>query len=82
MRTIRIPKKLHYLTDRLPKPNYEGLSELDKATSLKNSPSLKRDRQYSKGSLPRLNQVLQPGLKYVKGDRNRKKKLGGDIMMI
>lgn len=23
LKTIRIPKKLHYLTDRLPKPNYE-----------------------------------------------------------
>ena len=22
MATIRLPKKLHYLTDRLPKPNY------------------------------------------------------------
>jgi NIMA (never in mitosis gene a)-related kinase len=22
LRTIRIPKNLHYLTDRLPKPNY------------------------------------------------------------
>jgi hypothetical protein len=26
MKTIRLPKKLHYLTDRLPKPNYENLS--------------------------------------------------------
>ncbi len=23
MKTIKIPKKLHYLTDRLPKANYE-----------------------------------------------------------
>ena len=42
MRTIRIPKKLHYLTDRLPKPNYDGLTPLEKANSLKNSPSLHR----------------------------------------
>ena len=27
-------------------------------------------------------QALQPGLNYVKGDRNRKKKINGDILMI
>lgn len=26
LKTIRIPKKLHYLTDRLPKPNYDNFS--------------------------------------------------------
>ena len=25
LQTIRIPKSLHYLTDRLPKPNYQPL---------------------------------------------------------
>lgn len=25
LNTIKIPKNLHYLTDRLPKPNYEPL---------------------------------------------------------
>lgn len=25
LKTIRIPKKMHYLTDRLPKSNYEGI---------------------------------------------------------
>ena len=27
LKTIRVPRKLHYLTDRLPKPNYENLSD-------------------------------------------------------
>lgn len=25
LKTIRVPKKIHYLTDRLPKSNYEGI---------------------------------------------------------
>ena len=82
MKTIRLPKKLHYLTDRLPKPNYDNFSENDKGSSLKNSPSLNKDRNMSKGSLPRINHILQPGLNYVKGDRNRKKKINGDMLMI
>jgi hypothetical protein len=41
-----------------------------------------KDRKSSKGSLPPLIQVLQPGLNYVKGDRNRKKKINGDMLMI
>ncbi len=84
LKTIRLPKKLHYLTDRLPKPNYEHLSENEKGSaSLKNSPSMRhKDRNSSKGSLPPLIQVLQPGLNYVKGDRNRKKKINGDMLMI
>lgn len=83
MKTIRLPKKLHYLTDRLPKPNYDNLQPDKASLSLKNSPSLKhKDRTSSKGSLPPLIQSLQPGLNYVKGDRNRKKKINGDILMI
>jgi hypothetical protein len=84
MKTIRLPKKLHYLTDRLPKPNYDNYSENDKgSSSLKNSPSMhQKERNLSKGSLPRLNQILQPGLNYVKGDRNRKKKINGEMLMI
>ena len=50
--------------------------------SLKNSPSFSKDRNLSKGSLPRINHVLQPGLNYVKGARNRNKKLANDILMI
>jgi NIMA (never in mitosis gene a)-related kinase len=82
MKTIRLPKKLHYLTDRLPKPNYDNLSEGDKGSSMKNSPSISKDRNLSKGSLPRINHILLPGLNYVKGDRNRKKKLNNDMLMI
>lgn len=29
LKTIKIPKKLHYLTDRLPKPNYETEPMID-----------------------------------------------------
>jgi hypothetical protein len=82
MKTIRLPKKLHYLTDRLPKPNYDNLSENNKGSSMKNSPSITKDRNLSKGSLPRINHILLPGLNYVKGDRNRKKKLNNDMLMI
>lgn len=85
LKTIRIPKKLHYLTDRLPKPNYDNLSDdREKATSsVKNSPSLShKQRNFSKGSLPKLNQVLQPGINYIKGDRNKKKKVANDLLMI
>lgn len=50
---------------------------------MKNSPSLRhKDRNSSKGSLPPLVQMLQPGLNYIKGDRSRKKKISGDILMI
>lgn len=38
LKTIRIPKKLHYLTDCLPKPNYE---------SIKSSEGVFRDRRAS-----------------------------------
>jgi hypothetical protein len=84
MKTIRLPKKLHYLTDRLPKPNYDNFGEHDKnSLSLKNSPSLRnKDRTSSKGSLPPLIQALQPGLNYAKGDRKRKNKISGDMLMI
>ena len=84
MKTIRLPKKLHYLTDRLPKPNYT-LEDREKgaSVSLKNSSSIRhKERNSSKGSLPPLVQALQPGLNYVKGDRNRKKKISGDVLMI
>jgi len=43
---------------------------------------MNKDRNLSKGSLPRINHILQPGLNYVKGDRNRKKKINGDMLMI
>ena len=50
---------------------------------MKNSPSLRpKDRIASKGSLPPLHQVLQPGLNYIKGDRNRRKKISEDLLMI
>lgn len=49
---------------------------------MKNSPSISKDRNLSKGSLPRINHILLPGLNYVKGDRNRKKKLNNDMLMI
>ena len=30
LKTIRVPKKMHYLTDRLPKSNYEGVESSSK----------------------------------------------------
>lgn len=47
---------------------------------MKNSPSFQRDRNFSKGSLPKISQIIQPN--YVKGDRNHKKKINGDLLMI
>lgn len=32
--------------------------------------------------MPRINQILQPGLNYIKGDRNHKKRINGDVLMI
>lgn len=55
LKTIRIPKKLHYLTDRLPKPNYENFSDPGQSpiSSSKLNKSLKN-------SLPKLNRALEP----------------------
>ena len=71
LKTIRIPRKLHYLTDRLPKPNYENLS--DPGLSLGDSPQLNYPK-VQKGSLPKLSQILQPGLDNSKGGDKRKRK--------
>jgi hypothetical protein len=47
---------LHYLTDRLPKPNYDNLSEPGHSGEF-SSPKLDKN---SKGSLPKLNKMLEP----------------------
>ena len=71
LKTIRIPRKLHYLTDRLPKPNYENLS--DPGLSLGDPPQILYPKG-GKGSLPKLSQILQPGLDNPKGGDKRKRK--------
>ena len=75
LKTIRIPKSLHYLTDRLPKPNYEHHSD-----SIAHSPSLaQKDR---KSSLPKLNKVLKDGLDYLKVNKKPKRNVKGSPLMI
>jgi hypothetical protein len=49
---------------------------------MKHSPSISKERNLSKGSLPRINHILLPGLNYAKGDRNRKKKVNAEMLMI
>ena len=73
MKTIRIPRKLHYLTDRLPKPNYENLSDPG-AKSIKDSPEMSYVHDIKKGSLPKLGQILKPGLEI--GDKRKRKGKG------
>ena len=58
---------MHYLTDRLPKPNYDNVS--DPGHSLQSSPQMERNY---KGSLPKLNKMLQPGLSAKLPDKRRK----------
>lgn len=82
LKTIRIPKKLHYLTDRLPKPNYDTEPMVDeKSLSLKNSPSApyreKQKMKANKSSLPKLNQILQPIP--AKSDKTKKKRPNGNV---
>lgn len=45
LKTIRIPKNLHYLTDRLPKPNYSGIKtkSLDKVGFSQPSDDIRHD---------------------------------------
>lgn len=66
LRTIRIPKNLHYLTDKLPKPNYGNESDVQSNYTMGNSPVHHRpkrnttnNRSNSKSSLPKLSQVLR-----------------------
>jgi hypothetical protein len=87
MRTIRIPKNLHYLTDKLPKPNYGNESEHNSNYTMASSPSRPREkratagnRSISKGSLPKLSQILKVGNPSLL-DKRRKNK-GGDGLMI
>ena len=60
LKTIRVPKNLHYLTDRLPKPNYEDFdTKLSRSPSLESqnkslSPHLPRKMSKGQQSLPKL----------------------------
>lgn len=90
MRTIRIPKNLHYLTDKLPRPNYgnnESSLLSNSNHTLSNSPkAIKHDRHttgttgsVSKSSLPKLSQIVRgvghsPSHPYQNGSSKRKNK--------
>jgi len=79
LKTIRIPKKLHYLTDRLPKPNYENLS--DPGQSPDSSPKFGKSL---KSSLPKLNKILEPSISMKVGvsEKRKKRSILGDGLMI
>ena len=79
LKTIRIPKKLHYLTDRLPKPNYDNLS--DPGQSPNASPKL---GQSMKNSLPKLNKILEPSvsMKAVISEKRKKRSVLGEGLLI
>ena len=91
LRTIRIPRNLHYLTDKLPRPNYGNESDAKSNYTLGNSPSNVREpqkrtksikRNNSKSSLPQIRQIIRsshsPQLLQKKKGRNK----GGDGLMI
>lgn len=87
MRTIRIPKNLHYLTDKLPKSNYGNEPENYSNYTMGNSPSRPREKRnttgnksVSKGSLPKLSQILKAGNPSLL-EKKRKYK-AGDALMI
>lgn len=88
LRTIRIPKNLHYLTDKLPKSNYGNESDLLSNHTLSNSPKLERNtrnttgnKSISKGSLPKLSQLIR-GSNSPNYLNKRKNKYKGDMLMI
>ena len=64
MKTIRAHKNLHYLTDRLPKSNYQNGHEYEKNTKLsmstkdKNPVSLANYPQSKNINLPRLDRII------------------------
>jgi hypothetical protein len=55
LKTIRVNKKLHYLTDRLPKSNYQNGFEYEKNAKL--NLSAKGKNEIKPSSLPSVNNV-------------------------
>lgn len=89
MKTIRIPKNLHYLTDKLPQPNYGNESEHFSNYTMNYTPTrLSREkntpsRSNSKGSLPKVSQILKGNApKSPSLLERRNKKSRGDLLMI
>lgn len=88
LRTIRIPKNLHYLTDQLPKPNYGNESDVQSSYTMGNSPVHHRPKRNttnnrsSKSSLPKLSQVLRSNHTPQLVEKKRNKNRGGDGLMI
>lgn len=73
---------MHYLTDRLPKPNYDNLSDPGHSVE-RSSPKLDKN---VKSSLPKLNKILEPNIalkSLASGDKRKKKsQIGNDALMI
>ena len=80
LKTIRIPKKLHYLTDRLPKSNYDNLSDPGYSIEISKKVGIS-----SKGSLPKIGKVSPQQAKrrkYEKETGNRGLLIEGRSKMI
>lgn len=61
LQTIRIPRKLHYLTDRLPKSNYESTIKYENGMfgPSKRMETENREKKLGKGSLPKLDNIIR-----------------------
>lgn len=69
---------MHYLTDRLPKPNYDNISDPGQYGEF--SPKLERSQ---KSSLPKLNRILESSISAKPGDKRKKRsQIGNDGLMI
>lgn len=78
---------MHYLTDKLPKPNYGDGTDLLSNHSLSNSPSIEKKNRHttgnksiSKGSLPKLSQILKGNSPHLLDKRKNKYK--ADMLMV
>lgn len=89
MKTIRVPKNLHYLTDKLPRSNYGNESDIQSNHTMGNSPAHNRPKKYtavnrsnSKGSLPKLSQILRGGNHTPQMIDKKRSKNRGDGLMV
>ena len=88
LRTIRIPKNLHYLTDNLPKSNYGNDSDLYSHHTIGNTPNKltneKRKPVHSsnKGILPKLSQIIKGNPRSPSiMERKHKRNIGNSLMI-
>ena len=59
LKTIKIPKKIHYLTDRLPKSNYDSIKSSDGIYKERRSTEKNADSKERQNTLPKLDGILR-----------------------